>query len=193
MDSGSAASSAASNALLWTVTDVVAWLVSGGFAPAAELARGEEIDGAALLELTDSDIRESLGVQALERRKALLRAVRALLPAEYPPTPAMPSFVEPAGVPSSSGFSPAASQTKNKPAPMRNVGSSCFVNATLQGLFSLSPVRTVLAHNAEGAVPLGELARTFQQAMTGDALSPAPEHTRWPRDTCLFVFHHPQS
>ena len=58
---------------MWTVEDVIRWLVSAGFADLTPAFRRANVDGAALCQFTVESLKDSMGISALGVRKALLR------------------------------------------------------------------------------------------------------------------------
>ena len=64
----------------WDAYAVIQFLRLKGFADYADMFSEEAIDGEALLDLTDEELKADLGVAKLGVRKSLLRHISALKP-----------------------------------------------------------------------------------------------------------------
>ena len=62
----------------WSTSDIVQWLDSAGLGQFSEAFVKHAIDGECLLSLSQSDLKEDMGIQALGHRHRILRAIKHL-------------------------------------------------------------------------------------------------------------------
>merc|ERR1711977_256113 len=62
----------------WTIEEVADWIAEIGFQQIRNIFVENYISGSELVELTNEELKEDLGVQALGARKAILREIKKL-------------------------------------------------------------------------------------------------------------------
>ena len=75
-------SAPAFSASSWTVEETSQWLRNNGFEEQIQAFADNDIDGSALLELTQEELKDDLKIGSLGKRKAIIREIEKLKPPE---------------------------------------------------------------------------------------------------------------